>query len=150
MSFSRRTALTAAVLSMSAFLVGCASVNKASQQADSDAKTFRTKPNVSQVYVYRNETLGAALSMPVTVNGKLAGTTGPHSYFKFDLPPGKQVFTSQGDTSRLEVTTEAGKIYYIWQEVKMGVMSGNSKLQLVTDEVGRKGVLECTLIQSSL
>jgi Protein of unknown function (DUF2846) len=131
------------------FQMGCASVNKAPAASDSEAKQFVPKAGVSQVYVYRNETLGAALSMPVTVNGKLAGTTGPNSYFKFDLAPGQHTITSQGETSKLTLTTEAGKNYFVWQEVKMGVLSGNSKLQLVEDAVGRKAVLECARIESN-
>jgi hypothetical protein len=132
-----------------AFLAGCASVNKAPPEADSAAKTFQPKAGVAQVYVYRNESLGAALSMPVAVDGKLAGSTGPNSYFKFDLAPGRHHITSQGDGSALDLDTEAGKLYFVWQEVKMGMMSGGSKLQLVDAEKGKKGVSECSLIQAN-
>jgi hypothetical protein len=86
----------------------------------------------------------------VTVDGKLAGTTGPNSYFKFDLPAGEHKFTSQGDGSQIAVKTELAKLYFVWQEVKMGAFSGGSKLQAVSDETGKKGVLECTRIQSAL
>ena len=132
-----------------ALTTGCASVQKASPPDDTAAKTFKSNPDYSQVYVYRNETLGAALSMPVTVNGKLAGNTGPKSYFKFNLPAGKHAFTSQGNKSTLNLTTENGKIYYIWQEVKMGVMSGGSELQVVDQSVGQKGVKQCALIKAN-
>jgi Protein of unknown function (DUF2846) len=132
------------------FQVGCASVNKAPAASDTEAKQFSPKAGMAQVYVYRNETLGAAISMPVTVNGKLAGTTGPNSYFKFDLPPGQHTITSQGETSKLTVATEPGKNYFVWQEVKMGVMSANSKLQLVSETEGRKAVLECSRIESTI
>lgn len=131
-------------------VTGCASVKKASVDRDSETKLFKPNSEVAQVYVYRNETLGAALSMPVTVNGKLAGTTGPKSFFKFDLPAGKHTLTSQGDKSVLDLTTQKGEIYYVWQEVKMGVMSGGSKLQLVDKATGQKGVLQCSLIDSAL
>jgi hypothetical protein len=139
----------AVVISAFAFLAGCASVNKAPAEADTAAKTFQPKAGVAQVYVYRNETMGAALSMPVTIDGKLAGSTGPNSYFKFDLAPGKHRITSQGDGSVLDLDTEGGKLYFVWQEVKMGMMSGGSKLQLVDAEKGKKGVSECSLIQTS-
>lgn len=131
-------------------VTGCASVKKASVDQDSAAKLFTPKANIAQVYVYRNETLGAALSMPVTVNGKLAGATGPKSFFKFDLPAGKHTLTSQGDKSKLDLTTQNGEIYYVWQEVKMGVMSGGSELQVVDKAKGQKGVLQCDLIDSAL
>ena len=138
-----------AALSAFVFMYGCASINKAPATVDAESKQFKSIQNVSQVYVYRNETLGAALSMPVTVDGKLAGETGPHSFFKFDLPAGSHLITSQGNESKITVHTEAGKLYFVWQEVKMGAFSGGSKLQLVTEEVGKKGVAECTQIQSA-
>lgn len=149
MSFATK-AVNAIVLSSIVILSGCASINKAPATVDAESKKFQPKADVAQVYVYRNETLGAALSMPVTVNGKYAGDTGPHSFFKFDLPAGQHKITSQGNESQLTVATETGKLYYVWQEVKMGVMSGSSKLQLVSEEVGKKGVAECTQIQSEI
>jgi Protein of unknown function (DUF2846) len=149
MNIVRRT-VTVVFALLVMFQMGCASVNKAPAAADSEAKKFSPKAGMAQVYVYRNETLGAAISMPITVNGKLAGTTGPNSYFKFDLPPGQHTITSQGETSKLTVATEPGKNYFVWQEVKMGVMSANSKLQLVSDAEGKKAVLECSRIESTV
>ncbi|MBK6850206.1 MAG: DUF2846 domain-containing protein [Burkholderiales bacterium] len=137
------------LVALAVIATGCASVNKAPASADAEAKQFKSNAATSQVYVYRNETMGAAISMPVTVDGKLAGTTGANSYFKFDLPAGDHKFTSQGDGSQLSVTTELGKLYFIWQEVKMGAFAAGSKLQLVSDEVGKKAVLECARIQST-
>lgn len=130
-------------------LTGCASINKAPAAAEAESKQFVAKPDVAQVYVYRNETLGAAISMTVAVDGRVAGTTGPHSFFRFELPPGEHVITSQGTESRLALTTEAGRLYYVWQEVKMGAFSAGSKLQLVSEGTGQKGVAECSQIQSS-
>lgn len=147
MSFAR-TAAKVAVAASFVLLYGCASVNKAPASVDAESKQFKPNPAVSQVYVYRNETMGAALSMPVTVDGKLAGNTGPHSFFKFDLPAGSHTITSQGTESQLTVQTEAGKLYFVWQEVKMGAFSGGSKLQLVSEEQGKRGVAECSQIQA--
>lgn len=149
MRFLKKLSQTVLVLSLLA-MGGCASVNKAAPELDLAAKKFEKKPDVSQVYVYRNETLGAALSMPVTVDGKLAGTSGPNSFFKFILPEGEHTLTSQGDESVLNLKTEKGEIYYVWQEVKMGAFSGGSHLQLVDEAIGKKGVSECVLIESEL
>ena len=112
------------------------------------AKEFKRNPNYSQVYLYRNEPLGFAISMPVTVNGQLVGNTGPMSYFKFDLPAGYHTFTSQGDKSVLKVQTKLGGTYYIWQKMKTGLFIGGSELRLVTASEGKKGVRICTLIES--
>ncbi|WP_421247010.1 DUF2846 domain-containing protein [Aeromonas sanarellii] len=145
-------------LSVSSFIMGvllvsgCASIDidKAPASLDAQAKAFSTNASYAQVYVYRNETLGAALSMPVTVNGKLAGSTGPNSFFKFDLPEGKHTLTSQGDESILTIEAKKNKNYYVWQEIKIGVLSAGSKFQLVDDSKGQVGVKECSLIQSKL
>ncbi|MBB5017583.1 hypothetical protein HNQ59_000852 [Chitinivorax tropicus] len=142
--------IAATTIIAAALVSGCASINKAPASLDAEAKSFTTNTSHAQVYLYRNETLGAALSMPVTVNGKLAGSTGPHSFFKFNLPEGKHTFTSQGNESTLEIDTKNNKNYYIWQEVKMGVLSGGSKLQLVDEATGQAGVKECSMIQSEL
>lgn len=47
----------------------------------------------------------------------------------------------------LELATDARQTYFIWQEVKTDLVSGGSKLQLVPEAVGSKGVLECALLQ---
>tara|TARA_B100000768_G_C11023656_1_gene267142 strand:+ start:69 stop:518 length:450 start_codon:yes stop_codon:yes gene_type:complete len=133
-----------------ALMYGCASINSAPPEQDIAAKKFTKNPETSQVYVYRNETLGAALSMPVTVDGKLAGTTGPKSFFKFDLPAGNHTLTSQGSKSILDIETQNGELYFIWQEVKMGAFSGGSELQVVDEAKGKKGVSACKLIQSNI
>jgi len=145
-----KSALKLGLMFFVIFMSGCASVQKAAPAKDSAAKKFTAEANTSQVYLYRSEVLGAALSMPVTVDGKLAGKTGPKSFFKFTLPAGKHTFTSQDKTSALDVTTENGKNYYIWQEVKMGVMSGGSKLQIVDEATAQKDIKSCTLIDSSI
>lgn len=147
MSFAVRLAQAASVTCI-VLMTGCASVTKAPAAADAAAKEFKANPAAAQIYVYRNEMFGAAISMPVTLDGKLVGSTGPKSYFKFDVPAGNHVITSQDKESAITVTTELGKLYYVWQEVKMGAFSAGSQLQLVPAEVGQKGVLESSLIQS--
>ncbi|KAF0812955.1 hypothetical protein IGB42_02350 [Andreprevotia sp. IGB-42] len=127
---------------------GCASFPAAKESADKAAKEFKAAPGKANIYVYRNETLGAALSMPVALDGKAAGKTGPMSFFAFEVEPGKHQLFSEAGESRLEVNTEAGQSYYVWQEVKMGLMVGGSKLQIVDAAVGQKGVLACKMIDS--
>ena len=135
-------------LFVAALLTGCASVPMAPPAADQEAKQFQVAQNQAKIYVYRNETLGAALKMPLTLNGKAVGDTGPKTYYVFDVAPGKYTLTSQGDESTVTVDAVAGNIYYVWQEVKMGLMSGGSKLQVVDATKGQAGVKESKLAQS--
>ena len=53
------------------------------------------------------------------------------------------------NVSTLKLTTEPGKTYYVWQEVKMGAFMARSQLQQVDEATGRKGVLECKRAQSA-
>lgn len=101
------------------------------------------------VYIYRNELFGAAVSMDVTVNDKPLGSTGSHTYLYAELPEGKHTISSLAEnTSEVELDVKKGSLYYLWQEVKMGIISARSKLQLVDEEEGQSGVLESKLAQS--
>jgi hypothetical protein len=84
--------------------------------------------------------------MDVEVDGKPVGQTAAKTYFYKEVAPGKHMVTSKSEnTDSIEVDTVAGKLYYIWQEVKMGLLYARTKLTLVSEEEGRKGVLECQL-----
>ena len=43
------------------------------------------------------------------------------------------------------MVTEAGKTYFVWQEVKMGMFSARSRLGLVEAAKGQAGVKSCGL-----
>jgi len=127
---------------------GCVSVPMASAEKDVSAKTFATKPGKGNIYVYRNETMGAAVKMPVVLDGKLAGDTASKTYFLFEVAPGKHELISKGENdSVLPITVQAGSNYFVWQEMKMGLFAPRSLLQLVDDAKGRAGVAECKLIE---
>jgi ABC-type hemin transport system ATPase subunit len=146
----RRSLLVARVAFAGVWLAGCASVPMTSTAEDATAKSFAVQPGQANIYVYRNETLGAAIPMTVALNGKVAGQTGPQTYFLFQVDPGTHEVSSIAENSSvLRLTTEAGKAYFVWQEVKMGLWMARSQLQQVSDDVGRKGVAECKRAQAN-
>lgn len=127
-------------------LVGCASVPMGDASRDAALKSFAAKPDVAGVYIYRNESLGAAVRMDLELDGKPLGQTAAKTYFYTEVPPGKHSVTSRSENDdTLQFETVAGKLYYIWQEVKMGLLYARTKLHLVGDEEGKKGVLESKL-----
>lgn len=135
----RNTAIAFALVVLS----GCASVPMSNLDADQSAKAFNVAPDKANIYLYRNEQLGAAVTMPVMLNGKLMGRTAAKTYFLWQVAPGTHEITSIGeDTSTLKLTTEAGRNYYVWQEMKMGMWQPRSLLQQVPESVGRAGVME--------
>ena len=139
--------MSAALLS-AALLSGCASVPMADATADAQAKQFVAPKDAANLYIYRNETFGTAAKMPVLVDGSAVGDTVAHSYILKQVPPGSHTITSKSENdATLTLSTEVGKNYYVWQEVKMGLLMARSKLSQVSEEEGKQGVMESKLVK---
>jgi len=129
-------------------LVGCASVPMAPKDRDLAAKSFTPKPGKAQIYVYRNETLGSAVRMVVSLDGRVIGQTGAKTFFWWEVEPGEHKISSHTEnTADIVLKTEPDKLYFVWQEVKMGMWGPRSLLHQVDEETGKLGVMECELIQ---
>ena len=116
--------------------------------ADSAAKAFTTDPTKANVYIYRNESMGAAIKMPVLLNSVFIGDTAANTYIMRSVTPGAHVITSKTENdATLLLDAKAGSNYFIWQEVKMGAFSARSQLHLVDEAKGKAGVAECKLVQ---
>lgn len=135
-----------AVVALSAVLAGCASVPMADPQQDAALKTFTIAPNKAGVYVYRNESMGGAVRMDVLIDGQPIGQTAAKTYLYKEVTPGKHTVISKAENdATLEIDAKPGTLTYIWQEVKMGVLSARSKLSLVSETEGKAGVTESKL-----
>lgn len=127
---------------------GCASVPMASQQEDITAKKYEVPAGKSNIYIYRNESFGGAIKMPVVIDDKIAGDTAAKTFILKTVEPGKHTIISKTENdAMLEISTDSDKNYYVWQEVKMGVWSARSKLHLVDEVTGQKGVSQCKLVK---
>ena len=130
-------------------LVGCATVNMGDAKQDTALKTFSIPPDKSAVYIYRNEGFGAAVKMDVELDGKLIGQTAAKTYLYKEVSPGKHTFTSKAENdASVEVDAKPGTLLYIWQEVKMGILFARTKLHIMSDADGKKGVLETKLAET--
>lgn len=138
---------TAAIIML---LTGCAvSVPMASIEQDAKAKEFSPTQNKASLYIYRNESIGMAIPMTVSVNGKTLGQTAAQTYFWLNVTPGKYNVQSHTENlSNLSLSLEAGRNYFVWQEVKIGMLTPKSLLQRVDDNAGHAGVTESKLIAS--
>jgi len=137
--------LLAAIVSM---FSGCASVPMAPATADLAAKQFAKLPDKASIYIYRNESMGAAIKMGIYLNDAPIGQTAAKTYLNLQVAPGTYKIRSHAENNS-EVTLEAkaGEVYFLWQEVKMGFGSARSKLQIVDAETGKKAVNDCKLTQ---
>lgn len=131
------------IVAVAALLGGCASVAMAPSSADTAAKTFQTTPGKANIYIFRDETFGAAIHLPVALDGNSIGSTAAKTYFLVTVDPGSHTISS-GD-SKVTLDTEAGKNYFVWQEVKMGVLEAHAKLHIVDTAKGEAGVKNCRL-----
>ena len=138
-----------AVAAIAVNLVGCASVKMGDVQQDAAAKTFTAPKEVAGVYVYRNESIGAAVKMDVEVDGKAIGQTAANTFLYKEIAPGKHAIASKAEnTDTVEIDAKPGTLYYVWQEVKMGVLYARTKLHLVEEGQGKKGVTETKLAET--
>lgn len=130
-------------------LVGCASVPMGDAKQDAALKTFSVPADQAGVYIYRNETMGAAVTMDVELDGKPIGQTAANTYLYKEVAPGKHIISSKAEnTDTVEIDAKPGTLSYIWQEVKMGLMYARTKLHLVGEAEGKKGVLETKLAET--
>jgi len=130
-------------------LSGCASVPMASLDMDAKAKNFTPLPHKAAIFIYRNEVFGAAIPLALSVNGQILGQTAAKTYYRLNVKPGRYTITSMAENvSEMDLHVKAGRSYYVWQEVKMGMWAAGSHLQEVDESTGQKGVAESKLIAS--
>src|SRR5688572_17533774 len=81
-------------------LGGCASVPMGDTSQDTRLKSFPPpKPGTAGVYIYRNETFGGAIKLPLVLDGMSVGQSGPKTYFFADVAPGPHTVVSQGENA---------------------------------------------------
>jgi hypothetical protein len=134
------------LIAVSALFTGCASVPMGDVKQDAALKEFKVAPDKAAIYVYRNESMGAAVKMDVEVDGAPIGQTAANTFLYKEVAPGKHTVTSKAEnTDTVEVDAKPGTLTYIWQEVKMGVLYARNKLHVVSEQDGKKGVQETKL-----
>ncbi|HCW94872.1 MAG TPA: hypothetical protein DHU88_03580 [Pseudomonas sp.] len=133
-----------------AVMAGCASVPMEAPEKDQAFKAFPTPPqDQAGVYIFRDSMLGAALKKTVKIDGQVIGETAPNTYFYRTVSPGPHLLATESEFSdnTLELNAKAGQNHYVRQSIKMELFVGGAKLTEVSDEEGRKGVLDTKLAQ---
>lgn len=103
------------------------------------------KPQFASVYIFRSEAIAPKVRMKVEIDGGQIGETGPGSFIYAEVTPGVRRIVSRAENvDTLEIELVAGKTYYVWQEVRLGLLSARARLKLMTDEEGKRGLTECS------
>jgi hypothetical protein len=135
------------VISVAVFAVGCASVGKMPVEVDSQVKSMQPPADKALVYVVRPTFLGKPFGGNITANDIYVGTTQGGIYVYAILTPGEYKFKVSGhdNSSDITATIEAGKTYFIEENVYPGFIKGIAKLTLLDNDQGRKALQECSL-----
>src|SRR6266496_1928799 len=138
-----RTAIHVFVLSAAVLLlVGCASTRQFVPMPDQSKRI--EDPSKGRIYLMRPATIGFAVSMNVTDEGKIIGCTGPRGYLCWERPPGETRITSATESvSTVPLTVQAGGAYYIFQHLRMGLMIAGNQLEFVDEEEGQRVLKRC-------
>jgi len=144
--------LVSLIVLVSLGLGGCAKTSKAPEELSAAAKGFEAVEDKGVVYLYRRgRAVGAAAATQVQVNGNAAGGTGPGTFFRWELKPGKYVFSASTDESSAAVELEvaAGKIYFVEQNQRIGVSSGRVQMDIRDESKGTAAVEGLKLLVST-
>jgi len=121
----------------------------ATPERDTAAKVFAPIAGKAVVYIYRDETMGAGVKIPIVVNNRLLGDTVAHSYFRIVMDPGpSQVGCKAESDSHQSIQVEADKVYFFRQEMKMGLWSAGCLMHLIPEGEGRLAIAGCKLLEA--
>jgi hypothetical protein len=125
---------------------GCSAVQKATIEADAQAKTITVPADKALVYIVRPSPFGLAIRFNVNCDGSYVGATGGQRFIYTYQNPGVHEFTSKSEnTAKLSVDLAAGQIYYIEQIPQMGIIMARNKLNLLDEVTGKEKLSACTL-----
>src|SRR5579863_5610331 len=90
------------------------------------------------IYILRSSFYGPLIQTKLAVDGEWKGVNRAHNYFFFALQPGLHYFCSEAENrSVLVLTAEAGKTYYIEQEVRYFPIKPRTELAILDDDASR-------------
>ncbi|HEV2489939.1 MAG TPA: DUF2846 domain-containing protein [Candidatus Acidoferrales bacterium] len=101
----------------------------------------------AMVYVVRPTHYGGSIQTKLSMDGNWMGVNLANSYFVFLADPGEHKFCSQSENaSRITLTLEAGKTYFLQQHIRMGFFKAQNELTQLDDKTGPDALKKCKRI----
>jgi hypothetical protein len=141
-------------IALALLLSGCGpGIIRADKEQNRQAKTFSPRNNLSNIYVYQEESSIFVGNKPsnVYIDGQIVGTFEDKTFFLFEVPPGSHIISTEWPGGRengskpVEVETEKGGNYFIRNEYNTGLVV-HFKLHQIEENLGRKEVTEFSSI----
>ena len=145
MSNQTRPYLSSARLMLACVVTGYAALAlSATSDTDAGSKSSAAAQGKVNFYLYRDPKISVPITTKLSVNGKEVAATRHNSCGHWEVNPGTYDITSESaGASTVHIVAEAGKTYYVWQEVKVGVAGATNVLHVVDAETGKRGVKAC-------
>jgi hypothetical protein len=115
------------------------------QPGDAAAKRFEPVPDRAVIYVLRSP-VEREFVAPIMLDDEMMGSTYRGTFMRLVVPAGQhQIAGFAGDSGRISLKTEAGKLYFINQTTFGYSSLTGSTFQLVDEQYGRSIALGGTL-----
>ena len=122
--------------------IGCATTRQYVPFPDQSKKI--ENPDLGRVYLFRPSVFGFAIPMQIYDSNKVIGDTGPKGYLCWEREPGKTKIAGLAENkSELPLEVNRGKVYYIFQHMRLGWFRARNKLELVDEIVAREYLQDC-------
>lgn len=136
-------------------LAACATVPMGDGRDDAYLKSFPTKAAVAGIYIYREQAIYASgVPLTIDVDGNPIGQTAIKTYLYTEVPPGFHTIASRSIgpyiPDSIEIQTFAGQNYFVFQDMVMNLAAVQTKLRLVSEAEGKRGVLAANLARSQM
>jgi hypothetical protein len=126
-------------------LLSCSTAKISTVELDK-VKMLQPPSDKALVYFVRPSSIGTAIKFGVSCDGKELGSTKGKRFIYAIVDTGMHTFVCTAENkSELILKTEAGKIYFIEQQVKMGIVAARTKLVRLDEVSGRKKLEVCKL-----
>ncbi|MBI9069371.1 MAG: caspase family protein [Salinivirgaceae bacterium] len=111
-----------------------------------DLKTIKPPKGKVIIYIVRPSTYGFAIKFNTFCNGFDIGFTKGKTYLFTITDPGELVFSAQAENKDIiRIDAKPNEIYFVKQEVKIGVAKARIKYNIIDKQEGYKALLKCKL-----
>ena len=128
------------------FMISCTRFHDASPELDAKAKAMTAPQDKALVYLYRDVNGGGRMN--VSIDGRNLGVIGGRNFMMFMLSPGKHlVVIEAANRDEMDLEVKPGETYYIRQDITNYLYVVSSKMMLMHNMEGKKGVQDCVLVE---
>lgn len=136
-----------ALVSVALLLAACVQLPPTPQ--DLQAKKFEAVADKAVIYVVRDSPDHNSGAATIRLGDDILITTYPGTYFRWEIPPGTHCITGYAaDIGTITLRVEAGRIYFVKQQLGPFMRFPSSHFYLVNEPEGRAAVQRSVLVQN--